>query len=265
MSGTSGTTSALPLMRYDLASLSWRTCEDTSLWDLEMSSPTFPEWGMTRAGVLYELPTPERPTVAPAYSSLPTPTADHSRGLPSSTTDYQSLANVAATLLPTPTVQDGENVAAPSQMNRNSHPLNALVRLLPTPTVMDMVANYTPEEWEAWKDKQKTAHENGNGHGASLTQEALTLLPTPTAQAAKHGETPDTTANGHGSNLWDLPTLLPTPQASDQFGAKPIIDRTKVDGYGAMLRDLPWIGASTDPPSTAGSTSSDESHPHLPF
>jgi hypothetical protein len=234
MSGTSGPTCALPLMRYDLASLSWRTCADTSLWDLEMSSPTFPEWGMTRAGVLYELPTPERPTVAPASSSLPTPTADHSRGLPSSTTDYQSLPNVAATLLP-------------------------------TPTVMDMGANYTPEEWQAWKDKQKTAHENGNGHGASLTQEALTLLPTPTAQAAKHGETPDTTANGHGSNLWDLPTLLPTPQASDQFGAKPIIDRTKVDGYGAMLRDLPWIGASTDPPSTAGSTSSDESHPHLPF
>jgi hypothetical protein len=40
---------------------------------------------------------------------------------------------------------------------------------------MDMGSNYTPQEWQAWKDKQKAAHNNGNGHGASLTQEALTF------------------------------------------------------------------------------------------
>ena len=62
-------------------------------------------------------------------------------------------------------------------------------------------------------------------------KEAISLLPTPTAQAAKHGETPDVTANGFGSNLWDLPTL---------------------------------IGASTPPPSTAGSPSSDGPHPAPP-
>jgi len=45
--------------------------------------------------------------------------------------------------------------------------------------------------------------------------DGLTLLPTPTAQAAKHGSTPDVHANGYGSNLWDLPTLLPTLQARD--------------------------------------------------
>lgn len=43
-------------------------------------------------------------------------------------------------------------------------------------------------------------------------------LPTPTAQAAKHGSTPDETANSHGSNLWDVtvlfPKLLPTTMAS---------------------------------------------------
>ena len=42
-------------------------------------------------------------------------------------------------------------------------------------------------------------------------EEAIALLPTPTAQAAKHGATPDIHANGFGSNLWDLPHLLPTP------------------------------------------------------
>ena len=40
-------------------------------------------------------------------------------------------------------------------------------------------------------------------------------LPTPTAQAAKHGATQDVTANSHGKNLWDIPYLLPTPTARD--------------------------------------------------
>jgi hypothetical protein len=47
---------------------------------------------------------------------------------------------------------------------------------------MDMGSNYTPQEWEAWKQEQRAAHNNGNGHGASLTQEALTMLPTPITQ-----------------------------------------------------------------------------------
>jgi hypothetical protein len=49
---------------------------------------------------------------------------------------------------------------------------NALA-LLPTPTVMDMGSNYTPEEWEAWKAKQRETHRNGNGRGPSLTQELI--------------------------------------------------------------------------------------------
>jgi len=41
-------------------------------------------------------------------------------------------------------------------------------------------------------------------------------LPTPTAQAAKHGATPDVHRNSKmGSNLWDIPHLLPTPTAQD--------------------------------------------------
>ena len=156
------------------------------LWDLPMSLPTLPAWGCLRDGELFEQPKPERPTGG-----------------------SESL------LLPTPTMQDGENTAGPSQLNRNSLPLNTLVTLLPTPTVMDMGSNYTPEEWQVWKAQQRAAHRNGNGHGASLTQEAISLLPTPTAQAAKHGETPDLTANSFGHNLWDLPHLLPTPKAGD--------------------------------------------------
>ena len=40
---------------------------------------------------------------------------------------------------------------------------------------------YTPDEWDAWTERMKAAHGNGNGHGASLHVEALRMLPTPCA------------------------------------------------------------------------------------
>jgi hypothetical protein len=77
---------------------------------------------------------------------------------------------------------------------------------------MDMGSNYTPEEWQAWKDKQKAAHNNGNGHGASLTQEALTMLPTPRSrlEGNQHYKGRDK------RNLEDIPELFgeSTPQQS---------------------------------------------------
>lgn len=45
---------------------------------------------------------------------------------------------------------------------------------------------------------------------------AESLMPTPTAQAAKHGLTADHGSNTPlGANLWDLPHVLPTPSARD--------------------------------------------------
>jgi hypothetical protein len=97
---------------------------------------------------------------------------------------------------------------------------------------MDMGANYTPDEWEAWKAKQRAAHANGNGHGASLTQEAISLLPTPTAtDTGKHAGQPRHKREGHQPRIADVIEYL------DQ-----------------------WIGAATHPPSTDGSVSSDEEH-----
>lgn len=103
---------------------------------------------------------------------------------------------IVESLLPTPTVQDGENTAGPSQLERNSLPLNAVVTRLPTPGTRDHHAQGA-----------------GRNPAASATQLSTVIqkyLPTPTAQAAKHGETEDVTANGHGFNLWDVPHLLPT-------------------------------------------------------
>jgi len=102
--------------------------------------------------------------------------------------------------------------------------------------VMDMGANYTPEEWGAWKAQQRAAHRNGNGHGASLTQEAISLLPTPTAtDVDKHAGQPRHKREGHQPRIADVIEYL------DQ-----------------------WTGESTAPLSPDGSHSPDQRQ-HLLF
>jgi len=120
-------------------------------------------------------------------------------------------------LLPTPTVQDASNTAGPSQLDRNSLPLNTIVTLLPTPkatnnenqqtprdgavgyglnlgmaltllptpAVNDMGAGKTVEHWDEWTAAMQAKHGNGNGHGKSLAIETLRLLPTPTAMDSR--------------------------------------------------------------------------------
>lgn len=176
-----------------------------------MSLGTLPRSGMTRAGSLYELPMPELPTVAPVSSSLPT--------------------------LPTPHAGLGERGRDGVYPNpRGQQDLqHEIASLLPTPTVVDMGANKTPQEWAEWTGAMRDRHGNGNGHGASLTQEALALLPTPeTGHSLNgHGKRGGRAGNGHQS--------------------------------GASLEVVAEsIGAATPPPSPDGSDSPDP-HPHLPF
>jgi hypothetical protein len=75
---------------------------------------------------------------------FPTPVADHSRVLPQIGTDYQSLPNAA-------------------------------ISLLPTPTVNDMGAGKDPQKWQEWTEQMRQKHGNGNGHGRSLEQEAVSI------------------------------------------------------------------------------------------
>lgn len=83
MSDTSGRMLPTPLAHYDPASLSWRTSQDTFPWEAPQLLEILPAWGMTRAGVLYEHPTPARLTdVRDSSSLLPTATGVGASGWP---------------------------------------------------------------------------------------------------------------------------------------------------------------------------------------
>ena len=232
MSDTYGPTSEMPLACYDLPSQSWRTCEDTSLWDLPMSLATLPAWGMTQGGVLYELQMPEHRTIAHEFSSLPTPKAgdgERGRDLGRLRQDLKSreLATVL-THLPTPTARDYKDhqIEVAKHRPNDTDTLNrAIAHLLLTPAVNDMGAGKDPQAWDEWAAKQKAADGRPAPHGKSLEQEALKMLPTPLAE------------------MGNLQREDFTPNL-----------RTVIEGN-AMLS-----GALTPPPLTAGSTSSDELH-----
>ena len=102
---TSGPKPSASFATYDHDTRSWRTSQGTFPWGSDEFSATWPRAGMTRNGTAYQL----------------APSAPLTR-------------ETASGLLPTPTTQDAHNNGGPSQMRRNSLPLNAFVRRWPTPT-----------------------------------------------------------------------------------------------------------------------------------
>lgn len=86
-----------------------------------------------------------------------------------------------AVFWPTPTVQDGENIAGQSQEGRNSFPLNTEARLWPTPQAQNskgIKAEFAPQTpGGKWIDTR-----NGQPVQTSLDQE-MKLWPTPTTRS----------------------------------------------------------------------------------
>jgi hypothetical protein len=233
MSDTCGPTFYAPLGKWDRDSQSWKTSEATSLWALTLSSLTLPTWGGLHDGELFEHPTPGLHISGRDYSSLPTPSANDTTGAESREqrdnrrAGGQMLRDLP-TMLPTPTTQDAANTAGPSQMRRNTLPLNAAVELLPTPAVNDMGEGKTLEWWDDWAPRQKSSDGRPAPHGRSLAIEAMRMLPTPTTEHSSGGYNP---AWGHGMTLLDA--------------AKEIAGQR---------------GATTAPPLPDGNTSPDDPH-----
>src|SRR5690606_30152318 len=82
--------------------------------------------------------------------------------------------------------------ARPDAGRRGGAPAADGLTLLPTPAVNDMGAGKTVEDWDAWTDRMKAAHGNGNGHGKSpsLDTQRLAvadLMPTPSVADVEGG------------------------------------------------------------------------------
>lgn len=99
MSDTSGPMSPTPLAHYDPASSCWRMSQGTLPWEAPQLLETLPAWGITRGGVLFELPTPERLTSGRESSSLlPTTHASMATGTWSGNQGAPNLQTVIAAL-----------------------------------------------------------------------------------------------------------------------------------------------------------------------
>jgi hypothetical protein len=212
MNDTYGHMYGMPFARWDHDTQSWRTSEDTSLLDLPMSSLTLPKSGGMRNGQLLQRQTLALPIYESVSSSLPTPTAR----------DYKDTTVQPAKHRPLDT----------DTLNR------AIAHLLPTPTVNDMGAGKDPQKWQEWTEEMRQKHGNGNGHGRSLEQEAVSLLPTPRAQ-----------------DEYERRNHKTMERIRDKGGDMTLPTWAKVVA--------PLLGKSTSQPSDVGNTSSDDQHPTL--
>lgn len=177
---TFGRNSPVSLASYDPRASCWRTFQGILLLEEPPSLATLPRWGMTRRGLLFELPTSELPTGARAGSvSLPTPRgwdaeyrgngstpqeASGATGRPLSSAVLDMLPSPSASeakghsdgiqrMLPTPVSDHTRGNANPSS-EYQSLP-NAVTDLLPTPRLGGMVHGYGEEEVQAGDPKHR--------------------------------------------------------------------------------------------------------------
>lgn len=212
--------------QYNPNTLSWRTLQPSLPLENSDEPPvTWPRSGMWDSGAAYELPMWAPPMAGPESSSLlPTPMTSDANGAGVSGDRTPDL-RTAISLLPTPDSYEGSRGGSqhPDKRKAAGHsPYLASVaeHLLPTPRAQ----NGEERNQNIWKRPPDQPQNLEN---------ALALLPTLTAQAAKHAADDRGTGTLDDANLWSVAARL---------------------------------GASMNPPSDAGNTSSDAQpqHPQNP-
>jgi hypothetical protein len=132
--------------KYDPDSRSWKTAQCSLFGGLELFLETWPRWGTMRGGEFWEQSMPAHLT------------GGAGSGLSES--------------WPTPTAQDCKNNGAPSQMERNTLPLNAAVKAsLATPQARD----YRTGQQSRWDDPERTRNLNDQ-IGGQLNPDWVELL-----------------------------------------------------------------------------------------
>jgi len=144
------------LAKYDPATSSWKTAQCSFIEDLNESCPTLPRSGMTRDGLLWELPMLERRTSetgSGSSQSWPTPrscsamAATITRESSWNKNRFPNLETVVGRRQwPTPTAHNAKEGAFPSEHNRNTPTLSAQAGGSLNPTWVEWLMGW-PLKW----------------------------------------------------------------------------------------------------------------------
>jgi hypothetical protein len=148
---------------------------------------------------------------------LPTPLARDGKGrAPTRRDGSQNLAGaVEDALIPTPTARDRKGAGGSDEGGPN---LPTAMALLPTPDASVFNDGQSVEAYQARKEREIAKGYNGNGGGTPLAM-AVKLLPTPRATDGPKGCPQQRGSSGDLMMTSAILSLLPTPTASDRFGA----------------------------------------------
>lgn len=133
------------LVRYDLATSSWKTHQ--CLWeeDLQWSSVILPKWGTTQNGVVFQRSTAERPMHATESGYWPTPTVYGNHNQPGMSKSAGWGLSSAVKLWPTPTAMNSSGGAALCKWGGSG--ARKKLRTMVTPEEMNGPLN---PEWVEW-------------------------------------------------------------------------------------------------------------------
>lgn len=212
----------------------WETDQQAVCGHWEPYSLTWPTSGTTLGGTAYALPTSAPLTDDSGCSSspglLPTPNTQNGR---ESGRSRDVGADLTARLLSTPQARDYKGL--PADDFNQACLVRDVLTLLPTPRATDGT-NGGPNQ--------------RGSSGDLMLPSAVQLLPTPTAQAAKHSADDRGPGTLDDCNLWSVAarlaeTLLPTPTSRDwkdtgDFTPHP--EKTKLPHSIAALAAVPLGG-----------------------